>query len=69
MRFKVTRRDPLDRIPKPQVVGSIPIGGALQTPGKWASLRLLPTPYHRRLNPTQPVNQLPKSPRQAGTEA
>ena len=29
MRFKVTRRDRLDRIfPKPQVVGSIPTGGA-----------------------------------------
>lgn len=27
------------------------------------------TPDQRRLNPTRPVNQLPKSPRQAGTEA
>jgi hypothetical protein len=28
MRLKVTRGDQLDRIPKPQVVGSIPTGGA-----------------------------------------
>jgi len=28
MRFKETRSDPLDRIPKPQVAGSIPAGGA-----------------------------------------